>query len=430
MFGAVILWVAKKLTAGLVLSLCCIGMLLLMSLQPVLAEPGATSEMDGQQPDSAEAWPEKRDGKDTWEKVVSFPGTVIYLPLDLIFEAHKAVIGFFYDRRATLKVKRSRGVLPTYADRTGGGVHVFQKDLFSSKSRLTLSLMAGLEQRQTYQLKLEDISLFGDALSSDFLVRYQMLSTEFFFGIGPESREEDESGFAHRQMTAETAHHIGFGDQISLGVIAGLDLNEILDSKDEDDPVITERDLPGLTEQVEMGRLQIVVSRDSRDRPANPSGGSKASLTAGLFQDFDDDFRFWQLSADLRYYLHPFYNRILSLRLAGEFNRELADREIPFYYLSELGRQETIRGFSRGRFRGRDMILASVEYHYPVWRMVNAVLFIDVGQVADDVFDDLSRDHFEFGYGGGIQVWGRDRLTMAFFVGKSRDELRFYFNLN
>ena len=215
-----------------------------------------------------------------------------------------------------------------------------------------------------------------------------------------------------------------------MGVIAGLDLNDILDSKDEDNPAIAEGDLPGLTEQVEMGRLQIVISRDSRDRPANPSRGSEASLIAGLFQDFDDDFRFWQLSADLRYYLHLFYNRILSLRLAGELNRPLSDREIPFYYLSELGRQETIRGFSRGRFRDRDMILASVEYHYPVWRMVNAVLFIDVGQVANDVFNDLSRDHFEFGYGGGVQVWGRGRLTTAFFVGKSQDELRFYFNLN
>ena len=350
--------------------------------------------------------------------------------MDLIFEAQKAVIGFFYERRGTLKGKRSRGVLPTYADLTGGGVHIFQKDLFSSKSRLTLSLMAGLKQRRTYQLKLADISLFGGALTSDFLVRYQMLSTESFFGMDPDSPEEDKRGFAHKQVTAGTAHYASFSDQISLGVIAGLDLNEILDSKDEDDLVITEGNLPGLTEKVEMGRLQIVVSRDSRDRLANPSRGSKASLTAGLFQDFDDDFRFWQLSADLRYYFHLFYNRILSLRLAGELNRQLADRKIPFYYLSELGRQETIRGFSRGRFRDRDMILASVEYHYPVWRMVNAVLFIDAGQVADNMFNDLSRDHFEFGYGGGIQVWGKEKLTAAFLVGKSQDEFRFYFNLN
>ncbi len=173
-----------------------------------------------------------------------------------------------------------------------------------------------------------------------------------------------------------------------------------------------------------------MVLRDSRDRPANPSKGSEASLTAGLFQDFDDEFRFWQLSADLRHYFHLFYNRILSLRVAGELTRPLSDREIPFYYLSELGRQETIRGFSRGRFRDRDMVLASVEYHYPVWRMINAMLFVDVGHVADDVFNDLSRDNFEFGYGGGIQVWGSEKLTTTFFVGKSQDELRFYFNLN
>jgi hypothetical protein len=124
-----------------------------------MAESAIASAVEDQQTDGADTWLEKLDGKDTWEKVVSFPGTVIYLPLSLIFEAHKAVIGFFYDRRSTIQVGHSRGIRPTYADHTGGGVHLFQKALLSPQSRLTLSLMAGLNERQNYQLSLEDVSL-------------------------------------------------------------------------------------------------------------------------------------------------------------------------------------------------------------------------------------------------------------------------------
>jgi len=411
---------------ALILSVCCICILLIGVIQPLLAESGTVSAGD----DDAAAWPEKQDSKDTWEKIVSFPGTVIYFPLGLLFEANKAVIGYFYDRRENLKGERSYGIQPIYDDRVGGGFRIFQKDLFSPQSRLTLSLSAGLKWRQRYQLRMERLSLFGGALLSDFLVQYQLLSTETFFGIGPDSHEENRSGFAHRQVTAEMSQYAMLSKQVRLRFVAGIDSNTILESKDEDIPGIIEENLPGLTDRIEMGRLQIAVSRDSRDRPANPSKGSDASLMAGLFYDLDDQFKFWRLSADLRHHIHLFYNRILSLRLAGEAIRPLAGAEIPFYYLSELGRQETIRGFSRGRFRERDMVLASVEYHYPVWRMMNAMLFVDVGQVAHNIFSDISPDDIEFGYGGGVQIWGSEKLMTTFFTGKSRNELRFYFVLN
>lgn len=416
----------RKLTKWAILSLCCIFILLIEAIQPILAEPGTASAGD----DETAAWPEKRDSRDTWEKIVSFPGTVIYLPLGLLFEANKAVIGYFYDRRENLKGERSYGIQPTYADRVGGGFDIFQKDLFSSQSRLTLSLSAGLKRRQRYQLRMERLSLFGGALLSDFLVGYQLLSDESFFGIGPDSRAENESGFAHRQVTVEMSQHAGLSKRVSLHFVAGIDSNTILESKDDDIPGISKRNLPGLMDRTEMGRLQIVVSRDSRDRPVNPSKGGHASLMAGLFHDLDGQFKFWRFSADLRHNIHLFYNRILSLRLAGEAIRPLADGDIPFYYLSELGRQETIRGFSRGRFRDRDMVLASVEYHYPVWRMANAMLFLDVGQVTHNIFSDISPDDLKFGYGGGIQIWGREKLITTLFAGKSRDELRFYFVLN
>ena len=132
----------------------------------------------------------------------------------------------------------------------------------------------------------------------------------------------------------------------------------------------------------------------------------------------------------MRQHIHLFYNRSLALRLAGEITEPFSDREVPFYYLSELGRGETIRGFSRGRFRARDMVLGSLEYRYPIWAKADAILFVDVGQVAEDIFNDLSTDNFEVGYGGGVRIWGKEGLVTSFVIGKSSDGFRVYFGLN
>ncbi len=429
----------NDITKRLSLFLYCLCILLLGFVQPLLGESETGSPEKEQQSDRAEVWPKKLSGKDTWEKIVSFPGTLIYFPLGLTFGVQKAAIRFVDEKRVIPRVKDfltsddgRRGLRPMYAARTGGGPKFFQKGLFSPQSKLTVSATVGLEQRQRYQLQMERVALFGGALSSDYLVRYQLLSTESFFGIGPDSQKSNKSNFAHKQATAEASFGIGLGERSSLDAILGFDLNDISEGRDKSIPSTTETEenLSGLEERVRMGRVQIGVWHDSRNRLGNPSNGSEASLTAGIFQDLgDNQFSFWRISADLTHYFHLFYNRAFVLRLAGETTEPFSDQDIPFYYLSELGRRETIRGFSRGRFRDRDMILASLEYRYPIWRVVDAMLFVDVGQIAHDIFNDLSRDNFQFGYGGGFRVWGDEGLISALLMGKSKDRYRFYFVL-
>jgi outer membrane protein insertion porin family len=154
-------------------------------------------------------------------------------------------------------------------------------------------------------------------------------------------------------------------------------------------------------------------------------------IAAGLFQNVGDgNFSFWHGSGDLAYCFHLFYGRILALRLGAQVIRPFSDQDIPFYYLSEIGREETVRGFKDGRFRDRDMVLASVEYRYPIWREVDTVLFADVGQVANDIFSDMSQDDLAYGYGCGFRLHSDEGLVSTFMVGKSEDGFRFYFGLD
>ena len=133
---------------------------------------------------------------------------------------------------------------------------------------------------------------------------------------------------------------------------------------------------------------------------------------------------------DIRHHIHLFYGRTVMLRLAGEIRRPLQGRRVPFFYLSELGRSETIRGFNQGRFRDNDMILGSIEYRYPVWRTISSVIFMDAGQVTNDMMTELRGDHFACGYGFGVRIQSRDRLFLRSDIAFSKDGFRLYVNVN
>ena len=137
-----------------------------------------------------------------------------------------------------------------------------------------------------------------------------------------------------------------------------------------------------------------------------------------------------QFSADFKRYLHLFYDRVLLIRLGGQITRPVDSREIPFYYLSELGMINTIRGFQRGRFRDRDKFIGSLEYRYPVWNTMDVFLFTDTGQVAKNLFSDVSTKNIEITYGGGLRIWNQNGLVSKIDIGKSKDGIRVTFVLN
>jgi outer membrane protein assembly factor BamA len=112
------------------------------------------------------------------------------------------------------------------------------------------------------------------------------------------------------------------------------------------------------------------------------------------------------------------------------------NKEIPFYLLSELGSDETIRGFSRGRFRDKDALLASAEYRYPIWEdhpnSLDAFIFIDAGQVADFMLEDFKKDNTQFGYGLGFRFYNdeKDDLMGKISFGFSKERFRVVFALD
>ena len=395
---------------------------------------------------SVELRPKKYAARYTWEKAISFPLEIVYLPVGLFFKGSKATIEFVDESKLIPRLKYllacddgSCGVIPTYASLSGGGIKVFQRGWFVPESKLDLLLSVGPKLRQTYQLRFRYNKLFRKPISSNYLIRYKLLPDERYFFSNIET---NESNFAHEQITSEATFGKEIGKGRKLNATFGLNVNNILEGRGkESDPTsisvksFAEATLPGLGEQVRFFRFELGVQHDSKNRPGNPSAGIEAEATTGIYSQIGEDkFGFYKGLFDLKYFINLFYNRVLILRIAGEMTKVVSSREIPFYYSSEMGRNGTIRGFVRGRFRDRDMVLGSLEYRYPIWSQwangFDALLFIDAGKVTPDIFNDNLIKNFNVSYGTGIRIWSLEGLVLKLEIGWSEDGMRIHFGLN
>lgn len=416
-----------------------VSILVLFSLQNVLALP---QEAENSNPE--EKFPEKISATSGWEKIVSFPGLAVFFPVKILLKGTSKTIGWVEETKIAAKVQdilksddERRALVPTYSARTGYGFKIYQRDLLNPNSKLTLSLSRGHRQRQNYNLEFKRIQMLSGL--SRFNIQYQLLSDEPFFGLGLDSEFENESNFAHEQFMGEFSYEKKLVSGILFGMQGGIESNKILRGKSKEivstTDVYTRYDLPGLSEKVEMGRVQFLLSLDTRNRLGNPTSGWEALATSGIFTELQgDEFRFTKSTLDIKRYVHLFYNRYLVFRVAGEQNKPLDNSAIPFYYLSELGERETIRGFERGRYRDRDKVLGSLEYRYPLTQSkekgIEAILFVDAGQVANNLMENFAFDRFKIGFGGGFRIFNKEGMVAKVEFSRGTDGFRFYLVLN
>ncbi|NQU05846.1 MAG: BamA/TamA family outer membrane protein [Calditrichaeota bacterium] len=386
-----------------------------------------------------------------WEEALYSPGRVVYFPLKWTFKGTGELIGFIDDTKIIQQINDKlesddgrRKLIFTYSSRTGGGAKYYQNGI--AKPRLdrniaTITATAGLNAEQSFKATFEDYYLVNDLLSADFLIEYQKLTRESFYGFGMSSRLSDESSYSLEQTSIEAVLSHNLLKELEGNLLVGYTLsgtgrgydNSLPSTKDDE----TVETLPGIESIASLVKVQIGLDYDSKNRQGNPSGGYEASLKAGLYQEVTDDkFGFYKLSVDARRYLHLFYNRVLVLRMAAEINEAILDQMIPFYYLGELGREETIRGYERGRFRENNMLLASLEYRFPIWHFwdekgIDMILFTDTGQVSAEILNDNVLNNFRTCFGFGFRLWDWEDGTVAKLqVGWSDESYRIYFGLN
>ena len=181
--------------------------------------------------------------------------------------------------------------------------------------------------------------------------------------------------------------------------------------------------------------VAVAVVYNSRDEVVRPTRGWEViakylSADQALFNR-DTDYSKFILDTS---YTMPLVWRRQVLAVHGNTEVMFGHRsDIPFFELSSLGGDDTMRGYFPERFLGKGRMLFNAEYRLKLldfnvrklWDVtIDGVLFSDIGRVYEDSDDFLNHflDHVRYSYGGGSRIGFSSGLVARIDVGFSAEE--------
>jgi hypothetical protein len=246
-----------------------------------------------------------------------------------------------------------------------------------------------------------------------------------FFGLGPESREQDRAVFHYREgvVGADIAQPITPRFDIG-GAVEGIWPNIVRISNPTVTSVerkFTEATAPGLNEQPPFLHVAAFARLNSRGQPEQRK--LEYLFLYHFYQDLDDHlYSFRRFNADLRHKFPLSSSNEIRIRGRFAFSETSEGQRVPFYLMETLGGSnirgdDTLRGFRDYRFRDRDYMLVQTEYLRRLYGPIDLILFYDFGKVASSIsrFDEGRMRHT---YGAGIVVVPRqlDNILFRFYV--------------
>lgn len=294
-----------------------------------------------------------------------------------------------------------------------------------------------------YRMKVIQENIAGTTLSAESLLSYEKREEEHFYGIGPDTSLGDGSNYRMERTTLEGALGQQITESWKIREKVSYQHVNITNSKVGGRGVIDEifvatgrQRVPGLAGD-EILSAGVEVVHDHRDPPDLPTRGGYEKAGVTYHKGLESSAGYLKYRAEAAHYFPVFSNRqVLAVRLVGEHNDEVGDRDVPFFNLARLGGHGTYprfgdaqRGFRRDRFYDESLLLLNLEYRWTVyqyrdWKM-DAVLFWDEGQV----FGEWSRFQFQDfrgSLGGGLRLGLLDDLVLSVEIGKSSEGTEFY----
>jgi hypothetical protein len=259
-----------------------------------------------------------------------------------------------------------------------------------------------------------------DGPFAEIYARRRDFPQEDFFGVGPDSRQDQRTNFALRDTIVR-----GTGGARAGRLTAGVGLAYLDPSigRGSDDRMPSVEDVfaraavPGLAAQPAFTIIEPFVSFGDPAQGIDHSANTHYRLAFSRYSDRDlDRFSFSRWDVTARQVL-PFLHRTRSLALRARISSSTADtgHDVPFYLQPTLGGAYTLRGFRTFRFRDRSAALAQAEYRWRINEFASGALFYDTGAVGPRL-GDLGRLEHDYGFGlrAGSRTGVAFRTDIAF----------------
>ena len=163
---------------------------------------------------------------------------------------------------------------------------------------------------------------------------------------------------------------------------------------------------------------------DTRDNIYSPSHGQRVALSAEFGGVLGGDFNFQKFRVDhQQYYKAGNHSQVWALR--GSYGIGYGD--MTEFNQFRVGGQDSLRGYRDDQFRGNRMVLATLEYRFPLSKKVQGIIFGDGGGAWDRGFFPSGGDIYgSVGLGVALNTpFGPLRLD----YGRGSQGGRFHFNV-
>lgn len=240
-----------------------------------------------------------------------------------------------------------------------------------------------------------------------------------FYGRGPETEQSDLCFFRSREaeLFARLYSMMSGLNRLSFA----LTLRSVGFS-DGQDPPVSQRfpSLPGFSDY-ELIDLRYLLELDSRnpDRTRSSGTGLRLELLGGYSIDpLRTELQLFRWGVEAAGFLDVSgAGHVLGLRVFAEFLERIGNEPAPVTELVNLGGLELMRGFLGGRFRGMGAIEVTGDYRYPIHHLVDANLFVSMGNTSEAHLDGLSLSKMYLSWGLGVRTNTRRNTSFDLLLG-------------
>jgi len=275
-----------------------------------------------------------------------------------------------------------------------------------------LAAYFGNEEYRNVTLHYENFTLSNANWGLDFNFESSNEPRFRFFGLGPLAMEQNETAYEKTRLNAILdlywlpVQNWRFGIGLSYDDFnVGNSFDELIETEGINFLQESEfsNNVIGLNGSRSTG-LRANIIYDHRDQEFAPSKGfyGKLILSNNFLSDIGDfASNFYALNLDLRqYFSGPTQKLVFFMRGMLDLKSE---SDIPFYQLSSLGGQNSMRGYDFERYLGQHAAFVSGEMRYTLFTFpvlgypmsMEMGAFLDVGQVFGNGFsfgDELNVD--------------------------------------
>lgn len=325
----------------------------------------------------------------------------------------------------------------TYNPLLGVAASVHYERFFAYETKFDTDISQSTQNQAFYRLRYSSPRVFDPRYLFQGFGLYENDRTARFYGIGAESREQNETNYTLRQVGGE----LSFGRRLKPELIASVTerIRYVTIRRGAVDslPFLQDAftDVPGEDGSFVWAH-RLALTYDSRNSYIAPTRGRYGQV----FLEVADEAIGSQASF-VRYGLEgrllwPHFGERLVTVVRGLVER-VDGSDLPFFELSDLGGDDTLRGFGENRFLDEGRILVNAEERIKVFHItygdvrtdIELAVFAEAGRVFKS-FSDLGSGKIQAVIGGGIRFLAASQIVAKIDVGVGSEGLAIFTGLD